>query len=157
MKKLIAILFTLGLLAGCESFPAGKAYELSPRNVIEIGRVLNDDKSVENVLAYYAPGYAPDLGIRLTGEAPDFGAGKTPPDYIADAFISELHQAGRVDYQSSQTLEIVIKNFAYSTSGSAEGGSFVEIDAYVKTANGGFNVSAKKDYLASWKYLSRRR
>ena len=148
MKTIITtIIISLGVfaLAGCESLPVGKSYEVSAANILKIKRTLEPHQKVSSVFVEYAEEYQPELICRLVG-TPDFGNGKTIPEYISDAFIQELWHSGNADV-SDNRVHIEINEISFSTLADAHWSIGVDVDS---NTHKGFSVSLEREFKSSF-------
>ncbi|MGO4808334.1 hypothetical protein AB4156_01865 [Cupriavidus sp. 2MCAB6] len=141
---LVATLCAAGaLLTGCEttnSIP----YKASPANVIAIQQSLQPKKvSVADV--GLAPGVDESPLCRLNGPV-RVAPGKTPSQYIKDAFQEELLMAQSYDVKGAP-IEGRIEELSFSSVSPA----YWQITMVVKsTADKGYKVSVKYPFDTSW-------
>jgi hypothetical protein len=148
MKKskialVVAICGAGALLAGCEttnSIP----YKASPSNVIAIQQSLQSTKvSVGDV--GLAPGVEESPMCRMMGEV-KVAPGKTPSQYIKDAFQEELLMAQAYDVKGP-AIEGRIEELSFSSVSPA----YWQIAMSVKSpANKGYKVSVKYPFDTSF-------
>ena len=151
MRKFLAVHAALVgtavvVLTGCQttnSIP----YKASTSNIIAIQQSLQaQNKKVAVAGVSMAPGLEESPLCRLNGPI-KVAPGKTPTEYIKDAFIEELFAAGAYDPNSANAISGRIEALSFSSVSPANW----TLSMSVKSPNSeGYTVSTKYAFDTSW-------